>query len=562
MKKNLGLRVGLGLLATLCIVGPSNQSRAQSAEFDSQLFQPTTGLGTTFTVDRPEVPRHLTFSAGLGLNFATSVFVRGSDDEDIVPWRGDAELLASLGLFERLEIGLAMPVVLSNSSEQITGALEPTVGLSPGDLRLSIKMPILRGDFALAARAVFSLPTGNGGRFVGTDYWTATPALIAAWRGGGFAVALDVGYRFRRAAQIGELEYDDELHAALGVSYALVPALDIIAEAQARLGFAGQSFDADENPVEVDLGLRVKPASGLTIDVGAGIGVHQSYGAPGFRGFAILRYASERDDPCLYGPEDFDGFEDGDFCADPDNDGDGVFDVAVDGQPAGDECPNDPEDVDGFLDTDGCPDTDNDADGVLDAEDRCPVESEDRDGYQDSDGCPEPDNDEDGIADGADECPMEPEDADNYQDEDGCPEPGPEEAVVTVSDTRILISERIYFDFNTDTIRSVSLPLLDQVADVIQQLAASKRIRVDGYTDSEGDDEYNRDLSYRRARAVVEYLVGRGVPRERIEYVGYGEANPVAPNDDPAGRALNRRVEFTILEPTDANTNRRRRRRR
>ncbi len=146
---------------------------------------------------------------------------------------------------------------------------------------------------------------------------------------------------------------------------------------------------------------------------------------------------------------------------------------------------------------------------------------------------------------------MEPEDHDDFEDDDGCPEPGPEAAVITVTDSRILISERIYFDFGSETIRSVSLPLLDQVAEVINALSASRHIRVEGYTDSEGNDEYNLDLSYRRARAVVEYMVQRGVARRRTDYVGYGEVGPVAPNDSPEGRALNRRVEFTIIEPTE-----------
>jgi outer membrane protein OmpA-like peptidoglycan-associated protein len=222
-----------------------------------------------------------------------------------------------------------------------------------------------------------------------------------------------------------------------------------------------------------------------------------------------------------------------------------------------DECPNDVEDFDQFLDGDGCPETDNDADGVLDATDRCPLESEDVDQYQDEDGCPEPDNDEDGIIDGHDMCPMEPEDADQYQDEDGCPEPGPRAAVVTVTDTRILISERIYFEFNSEVIRSVSFPLLDQVASVLNDLPADKRVRVEGYSDSMGNDQYNIDLSYKRARAVVEYLVAHGVPAERLSYEGYGEVNPIAPNDSPEGRALNRRVEFTIIEPSDSRPRRR-----
>ncbi len=315
----------------------------------------------------------------------------------------------------------------------------------------------------------------------------------------------------------------------------------MIAEAQQRLGVGGQYIAANQNPADFNGGFRIWPIDSLAIDVGAGTGLVNGYGAPNVRVFLAARYATQ-DEPCVYGPEDFDGFEDGDFCADADNDADGIED-------SDDDCPNDPEDVDQFLDTDGCPDVDNDADGVLDAADQCPNQSEDVDGFEDQDGCPEEDNDQDGVPDGLDMCPMDPEDRDDFQDDDGCPEPGPERATVTVTDTRILISERIYFDFDRDTIRSVSAPLLNQVAHVVRDLPANRRVRVEGYTDNNGEERYNTDLSYRRARAVVEYLVSRGVPRNRLDYVGYGERNPVAPNDTPDGRALNRRVEFTILQP-------------
>lgn len=525
--------------------GPS-AARAQDAsdQFDSQLFHPTVGPGATFTLDRPTVPRHGTFSVGLAAGAATRTFRRSSDDEDVVPWRLDAELLASVGLFEWIELGLAMPVVLSSATtDPFAPELQHETTIRPGDLRLQAKVPILRGDLGLAARVIFSLPTGDGNRFVGTDYWTTQPSLVLGYRAGIFTLSADLGWRFRRRVVVGAFEWDDELFVGVGGALEVHERVDLIAEVQARFGFAGRSFGTDEIPAEADLGVRVELARGLTLDVGGGTGLSQGWGSPQVRGFAILRYASERE-PCAAGPEDYDGFEDGDFCADPDNDADGVPDTE-------DECPNDAEDVDGFLDGDGCPDVDDDADGILDAADRCPRESEDVDGFQDDDGCPDLDNDEDGIPDGVDRCPMEPEDRDDFQDEDGCPEPGPQAAVVTVTDTRILISERIYFDFDTETIRSVSLPLLDQVAAVIGDIPGGRKIRVEGYTDSEGIDQYNLDLSYRRARAVVEYLAGRGVPRERLEYAGYGEANPVAPNDSPEGRALNRRVEFTILEPTD-----------
>jgi outer membrane protein OmpA-like peptidoglycan-associated protein len=144
---------------------------------------------------------------------------------------------------------------------------------------------------------------------------------------------------------------------------------------------------------------------------------------------------------------------------------------------------------------------------------------------------------------------MDPEDIDQFQDEDGCPEPGPRAVPVTVSDTRILIGETIYFEFDTDIIRPVSMPLLDQVAEVIGTLDPGLRIRIEGHSDNVGGETYNVDLSFRRARAVVEYLASRGVARDRLEYRGYGPQHPVAPNDTPQGRSLNRRVEFTILRP-------------
>jgi outer membrane protein OmpA-like peptidoglycan-associated protein len=500
--------------------------------------------GATFTIDRATVPRHLTLVFGLGAQYAASPLVRSEADGTetaVVRHLGQADLMVAAGFFELLELGIAMPVLLGDvADDALAAAPSYTTRVAPGDLRLSAKVPLVRGDFALAVRTVFTLPTGDSGNFLAARSWTMFPDVVVSYRLGALVLAGDVGYRLRRRAAIGNLEQDDELHLGAGVVYELTPAVAAIAETQLRVGLGGRSVGPAEQPMEVDVGVRLRPGGGLSVEAGAGTGVLAGYGATPLRVFATLRYQTERE-PCAAGPEDFDGFEDGDFCADPDNDGDGLPDEA-------DECPNDAEDPDGFLDDDGCPDPDNDADGVPDARDRCPAESEDRDGFQDDDGCPEPDNDEDGVPDGVDDCPMEPEDRDGFQDDDGCPEPGPRAATVTVTDTRILISERIYFDFDQDTIRPVSLPLLDQVAEVMREIPAGRRVRVEGYSDDQGNARYNVDLSYRRARSVVEYLVTKGVPRERLEYAGYGARNPVAPNDTADGRALNRRVEFTILD--------------
>jgi outer membrane protein OmpA-like peptidoglycan-associated protein len=556
-----GAVVALGV-ALACVLRPAPASAQRS--FEVQLFLPPASGGSTFSIARPSTPRHLNAVFGLGASYSLRPFVRAEATDaagnvlleggPVVRHLMQVEAMAALGLFEFVELGVVVPFAVVNRMNGDPGR-EPAytygTGVGLADVRLSAKVPILRGDFALAARFVAQIPNGDWEQFLGMEYWVATPSAVVAWDAGPLTLAGEVGYRFRQRRALPGYEQDDALQVQLGVTVPVIEELEIIGESQLRVGVGGRELRANEVPWDVNGGVRIWPVRGLSIEVGAGTGLLAGVGAPAFRAFTSVRFATEQGDACAAGPEDFDGFEDGDFCADLDNDADGLPDSA-------DECVNDAEDEDGFRDDDGCPDTDNDADGVVDASDRCPTQSEDRDGFQDDDGCPEPDNDQDGVADGLDECPMEPEDLDRYQDEDGCPEPGPEAASVTVTDTRILISERIYFDFDRDTIRSVSRPLLDQVAEVIQELPADLRVRVDGYSDDQGQRAYNVDLSYRRARAVVEYLVGRGVPRGRLEYRGYGPENPVAPNDSPEGRALNRRVEFTILHEGERAGRRRR----
>jgi outer membrane protein OmpA-like peptidoglycan-associated protein len=72
-------------------------------------------------------------------------------------------------------------------------------------------------------------------------------------------------------------------------------------------------------------------------------------------------------------------------------------------------------------------------------------------------------------------------------------------------------------------------------------------LEVEGHTDSQGDDLYNLELSQRRAQAVVDYLVAKGVPRAQLQAQGFGETKPIADNRTKEGRAQNRRVVFTIV---------------
>ena len=310
-----GLWATLGLVSTFFvsdIFGPA-EAHAQDQGAESQLFLPTTSPGTTFTIDRPELPRHLTFVVGLGVNGANGIF-RRNDETDIVPWRVDGELLFGLGLFEWVELGLALPLVVAESTtDPFQDTLNTDTVVRPGDIRLSAKVPLIRGETALSARLVFSIPTGDEGRFLGQGYWTFTPGVVFAWRTGIFRLGAELAYRLRQRTGVGAFEQDDELHVALGAGLEVHEYLDLILESQTRLGFAGRTFDADEAPFEIDGGVRLRFGR-MSIDLGVGTGLLPGYGAPEFRGFGVLRFATARND-CGAGPEDFDGFEDGDFCA-------------------------------------------------------------------------------------------------------------------------------------------------------------------------------------------------------------------------------------------------------
>ena len=198
-----------------------------------------------------------------------------------------------------------------------------------------------------------------------------------------------------------------------------------------------------------------------------------------------------------------------------DTDKDGVFDSK-------DECPNTPLGV--VVDEKGCP-FDTDQDGVLDYKDDCP---ETPLGVAvDEFGCPF-DTDGDGVVDHKDECPATPEG-------------------LTVNKVGCPVGTTLRLNFNTASaeILEASNYLVEKFSNFLKD-NETYQVKIIGHTDSVGSNEYNMDLSMRRAASLKEALVKDGIEEKRLEASGEGELNPLETNDTPEGRAVNRRLEVEL----------------
>jgi outer membrane protein OmpA-like peptidoglycan-associated protein len=108
------------------------------------------------------------------------------------------------------------------------------------------------------------------------------------------------------------------------------------------------------------------------------------------------------------------------------------------------------------------------------------------------------------------------------------------------------VLRNIYFDFDKATLKQESYTELNKLLKLLQDNPALK-VQIGGHTDSKGSNEYNKILSERRSRSVVNWLVGKGISKSRLSARGYGEEVPLASNDDEEeGRELNRRTEFEV----------------
>lgn len=202
----------------------------------------------------------------------------------------------------------------------------------------------------------------------------------------------------------------------------------------------------------------------------------------------------------------------------PDSDNDGVADLE-------DECPT----IAGLMTAKGCPDSD--SDGTPDNKDKCPKAF----GPKVYDGCP--DTDGDGLDDFNDKCPTMPGPVENK----GCPKISEKD-----KETLDIAMRSVEFDLGKATLKTISYQILNQVSEIMKRYP-DYNVVISGHTDNTGSSPLNQSLSEQRAKSCYDYMIGQGISALRMSYVGYGESRPIATNDTPQGRTLNRRVEFNLV---------------
>ncbi len=533
-------------------------------DINVQNFRPTIDGERTLWVDDARLQDRLLMGRFL-LHYANDPLVyltEGGEETALVSDVFQADLMAGVR-FWRARVGVDLPVYLLQSGTA-------GQGLGLGDIGLDGKIVVLDPasvPLGLALDAKLTVPSATVDNALGSPELGWEAAAVVEKPIGRAFVATNLGVRGGPAAELENINIDDFFVARLAAGYGFNDACGAALELASEVSLASASGQTGGFPLEALASGYGYLGYDWVIRGGAGAGLSSGIGTPDFRVIVGLGY-EPRPEPPPPPP--------------PDTDGDGLADPS-------DACPAEPEDADAFKDEDGCPDPDNDGDGLADAADRCPLEAEDADEVKDTDGCPEPEvRVQLALVNAADKQPL-PAGRLSVKGEGGAFTGGPaqvlelppgkweatgtavnfetavvpfeitskgmavtvevqpkQETKIVVTRDRIELKEKVYFDTAKATIQSRSFPLLDQVAEVMKAYPEIQLVRVEGHTDSRGNDAQNLGLSQRRADSVAAYLVGKGVESTRLVAKGLGETKPIDPAENATAWEKNRRVEINV----------------
>jgi outer membrane protein OmpA-like peptidoglycan-associated protein len=205
-------------------------------------------------------------------------------------------------------------------------------------------------------------------------------------------------------------------------------------------------------------------------------------------------------------------------CPVPDSDNDGINDE-------NDKCPT----AEGAIKYKGCPIPDTDKDGINDEADKCPTAK----GLSSYEGCPIPDTDKDGVNDEQDKCPSTP----GIMGNNGCADLQP-----LVNE----ISSQLKFESGKVNLSKKGYQGLDSLV-VLMQNNTNITLVITGHTDNTGTLKINEKLSLQRAMVASNYLVKKGVDKNRMSQKGFADTKSIADNKTLKGRAQNRRVDIEVI---------------
>jgi outer membrane protein OmpA-like peptidoglycan-associated protein len=532
-------------------------ARAQQAGFDATQFHPTATGDGYFAVDGAFTLRHVGGGGGVYLSYAHRPLVL-RDPTGMIPPGGEViphqlvlDFVASFALFDRVEIGVDMPVVAHQPiDDSLLANMGGRASAGAGDLRFDVKVRMHTfkwGEHRLALGAVAALwvPSGDALSFMGQGGLSGFPRVLADWRWKRLAFAARFGAVLRSTRSFGDLHVTHQLAWGVAGRVDLARGFSAMAEVDGLVG-VGQpppGLTAAEAPTEILAGLRWGCACGFRISLAGGAGLTRGYGTPDGRLIFGIRWESPPKKvvpppppprPETITDSDQDGVADAadrcprevgpaanGGCPDPDTDGDGTVDRL-------DKCPQERGPPQPGSGREGCPPPDSDNDGVSDALDRCP----DVKGNVDNYGCPDVDSDGDGLIDRLDKCPFDLEVYNGNDDEDGCPDPGP--PLAELAKDKILLKQP--FLFNGAVLDLRSFKTVAVVARLLTLHPEITRLRIEGYTDNRGSALDNLELSRKRAAAVRRLLVeGYNVDGKRLLAQGFGSSK-------------NARIELVIVE--------------
>ncbi len=589
--------------------------------FEVQNYDPAIGPGQFITVESTAMPGHLQYGLSLDYTFQhrpLSIFLVEDGDlktENIVIEHQNTLFahgffgintrgLGGNYLFRQIQFGISLPIYFQSGELDVSGYPMPSNtpsqirGFGIGDMRIHLKTSLwrfLNEKLRLAMSTTVTLPWVGDipnyraeNNFIGEKNVTVRPRLIAEFVHRDLRIGANAGFIARvEESQFFSTTVGHQFTYGAAGEYAFWEGTGLFGVRLAGLveivGRNGLSMELDENPLEVDAGIRVGFPWGLSFLAGGGAGLIKAVGSPVWRTFFRIEYS-----PALVKDSDGDGVPDyRDKCpfkpgpamyhgCPPelvDSDGDGIPDYL-------DKCPHEPEDLDGFQDEDGCPDPDNDGDGICDpnetiqanlekykyyceGRDLCPMHS----GPAKYSGCPREmlDRDGDGIPDYLDKCPDEAENVDGHHDEDGCPDPGPpppepepvrteedvcpapdEDSDVTVEKERLVLKRQIRFRGTSTRLVPPSEEILQQVVPQLKcRLEFVQNIVVVGFVEPLMPEAKAKKISQAWADAVKEYLVKAGIPADKIVARGLGGIRPIYEGTSRTqNREINRRVEF------------------